>query len=1109
MKAGEVSRVVKHAAAAKKKGDYHKAEQLYRQGLASCRTMMGDDNLEAVKWLNLLGQVQKQQGKWEDAVDTFRDALSVREKALGAEHELVARTLNNLAILLEKTEKYDEAEEMYRRCLKISLKEHEEEHADTATALNNLAGVLEKTSRFAEAEELYIRALVIMEKTNGAEHGDTATLLHNIAVVLKMQGRVADAAGYHRRALNIRESNLAPDSPVLAKSQSSLALALSMMGQREEAEILFRSALSIEEAYADQNPSGALAWRSLGNTAAALADCLMATDRPMEAITRYAQAAECRESYLGLDHPQVAATRQLQARAQRQNGDLEDAIELLGHLRAGCEAAGQSDKYNKAEVDVELAECMLAMNDHAKAEKILTKLFEELSDDPNVPKLLAAKIRCALGNALLAGHPAAKALEAEALGRMAMELVKQSPGGKESADMAAPLRLIAAALQQQGGRELEYSQLYREADTIETNNAARISSDGSPLLAAAAQAAKDSKEVEALEVDEFQDGPETARHAGALTVPEPILVGGQQSLSPQLTQRDVSLVIREDAEGEREAAQDAEEEDGRKETALRSGSSEGSGRQRGSGRKLVVAMGAETALKLQSDGNASLEQVAVEVIEKQTGKTMEELKANAKGTLGLAASLDQSACVLSAESKLDEAIPLYRMSLEIRQNSLGEQHLVVATSLNNLAISLKRKGQYQEAEEAYSRSLAIREGLLGEDHVSVAQSLHNLAALKDAMGDHEEAEQLYRRAIDIRETKLGSHSAKLASSLGNLGGLLENLGRYNEAEELYRRVLGINEHLHQDDPHHPEMGAAQTRLALLLKLRAKLGEAEALLRTALASAARRASADPRHVAAATMNLASVRRAAEDFGEAEDLCRSALRMLESALGPVHQDVAAAQNNLADLLQCQGKLEQAEALYKAAIEGLEAVLGACHPALNTPISNLADLLAEKGDEQESRRWYKRAIEVTRSSTATSTSLSPQIATSANNQGVLQHDKGKMSAEPTLRRALEVREKALGPNHPDVADSLFALGTVLLEKGKVAEALPMLSRAVEVREVALGPTHPDVGSAMVALGDALQQNGDFVEAEQFYRQGVDIRKVPASRNAPSPWLCTPAFA
>lgn len=79
---------------------------------------------------------------------------------------------------------------------------------------------------------------------------------------------------------------------------------------------------------------------------------------------------------------------------------------------------------------------------------------QELSDDPNVPKLLAAKIRCALGNALLAGHPAAKALEAEALGRMAMELVKQSPGGKESADMAAPLRLIAAALQQQVWPEL-------------------------------------------------------------------------------------------------------------------------------------------------------------------------------------------------------------------------------------------------------------------------------------------------------------------------------------------------------------------------------------------------------------------------------------------------------------------------------------------------------------------------------------------------------------------------------------------------------------------------------------------------------------------------------
>lgn len=204
--------------------------------------------------------------------------------------------------------------------------------------------------------------------------------------------------------------------------------------------------------------------------------------------------------------------------------------------------------------------------------------------------------------------------------------------------------------------------------------------------------------------------------------------------------------------------------------------------------------------------------------------------------------------------------------------------------------------------------------------------------------------------------------------------------------------------------------------------------------------------DARHVAAATMNLASVRRAAEDYPEAEQLCRWALDMLENALGPVHQDVAAAQNNLADLLQCQGKLDDAEQLYKASISRLEEVLGPTHPALNTPISNLADLLAEKGQEQESRRWYKRAIEVTRSSAIGST-VSPQVATSANNQGVLQHEKGKLSAEPTLRRALEVREKVLGVNHPDVGDSLYALGTVLLEKGKLDEALPLLQQAVRV--------------------------------------------------------------
>jgi tetratricopeptide (TPR) repeat protein len=65
----------------------------------------------------------------------------------------------------------------------------------------------------------------------------------------------------------------------------------------------------------------------------------------------------------------------------------------------------------------------------------------------------------------------------------------------------------------------------------------------------------------------------------------------------------------------------------------------------------------------------------------------------------------------------------------------------------------------------------------------------------------------------------------------------------------------------------------------------------------------------------------------------------------------------------------------------------------------------------------------------------------------------------AREAHERALSLREKALGPDHPDVAASLDAIGKLLLTKGDVAEAEAYLARALALRERALGPGHPDV--------------------------------------------------
>jgi tetratricopeptide (TPR) repeat protein len=54
------------------------------------------------------------------------------------------------------------------------------------------------------------------------------------------------------------------------------------------------------------------------------------------------------------------------------------------------------------------------------------------------------------------------------------------------------------------------------------------------------------------------------------------------------------------------------------------------------------------------------------------------------------------------------------------------------------------------------------------------------------------------------------------------------------------------------------------------------------------------------------------------------------------------------------------------------------------------------------------------------------------------------------------LGIREKALGPDHPDMATSLNNLAMLYRTKGNYAEAEVLLKRALAIKKKALGPDH-----------------------------------------------------
>src|SRR5207245_8375472 len=85
----------------------------------------------------------------------------------------------------------------------------------------------------------------------------------------------------------------------------------------------------------------------------------------------------------------------------------------------------------------------------------------------------------------------------------------------------------------------------------------------------------------------------------------------------------------------------------------------------------------------------------------------------------------------------------------------------------------------------------------------------------------------------------------------------------------------------------------------------------------------------------------------------------------------------------------------------------------------------------------------------------------------------------AKPLYERALKIRERVLGPDHPDTATSLNNLALLLRDQGELAAARPLLERALTISERVQGPDHPDTAASLSTLASLLQHQGELAAA------------------------------
>ena len=156
----------------------------------------------------------------------------------------------------------------------------------------------------------------------------------------------------------------------------------------------------------------------------------------------------------------------------------------------------------------------------------------------------------------------------------------------------------------------------------------------------------------------------------------------------------------------------------------------------------------------------------------------------------------------------------------------------------------------------------------------------------------------------------------------------------------------------------------------------------------------------------------------------------------------------------------------------------------PSLN----NLALLYRDQGRYADAEPLYKRALAINEKALGPD---HPNVATSPEQSGTAL--RCYKVAMPTLSRSTSARwrsiEKALGPEHPNVALSLNNLAGLYAHQGRYADAEPLYKRALAIREKALGPDHPDVAASLNNLAELYANQGRYADAEPLYKRSLAI--------------------
>ena len=226
---------------------------------------------------------------------------------------------------------------------------------------------------------------------------------------------------------------------------------------------------------------------------------------------------------------------------------------------------------------------------------------------------------------------------------------------------------------------------------------------------------------------------------------------------------------------------------------------------------------------------------------------------------------------------------------------------------------------------------------------------------------------------------------------------------------------------------------------------------------------------------------------------------ALAIRDRTLGPDHPDVATSLNNIA-MVQTRrlATFDFVIPLLGAAMEIQERALGPDHLDVAQTLHNMA-LAYVRSSKRITRATTRRGYlcEVLplleRALAIQERALGPDhlhVAQTINDVALLYNKLGIHAKALLLsKRALAISERTLGPDHPDVVQLWANVALVHADDEHYSQTLSLLDSTLPRLERTLGPDHPDLAKYLYNVAMACRAQGDYGKALPLLERSLAI--------------------